>query len=368
MIKDIKEKVEKNIDATDLSELQKELRSFEKRIISILIGFIVILGVGFFAIASGDGGKGFLVNGKNSRFSTSLRDAFSGKEETISKFRTAFNTVIEDKSSQEDVKFVVDENYFDEKVLKTYVSIVCAVKESKIQYKHIESCIDKVFLKRKTKDGVTLILKDEETLIMECEKSWQLCALDYAFMGTSHERLTEKSKGFYVSQNDAALEKVSYGTSNVKYSGCGPAALTMALNYTKGSKIVTLEEVVKWADENDMYEENEGTKWELMNAYPSQKGLYVEEVIASDYDEFVDLLEDGKVMITSMSQGHFTDGGHFIVITSARDGMVSVLDSSSICRSLKDWDSYTVFDESNKYFWVISTTPPPEPTEDIQEE
>lgn len=363
MTKDTQTEVMENTSIGDVNELKNELRSFEKRIITILLVFLAVFSVAFFAIASGTGllSEGF-------GFSKSVRDAFSEKEKTVSKFRVAFNTVIEDKSSQEDVKFIVDENYFDEEVLKTYVSTVCAVKKSKIQYKHIESCIDKVFLKRKSKDGVVLILKDEETLIMECEKSWQLCALDYAFLGTSDERLTEKSKGFYVSQNDAALEKVSYGTSNVKRSGCGPAALTMAINYVKGSPVVTLDEVVKWADQNDMYEPNEGTKWELMNAYPSQKSVYVEEVIASEYDEFVDLLEDGKVMITSMSAGHFTDGGHFIVITSASDGMVSVLDSSSIMRSLKDWDSYTVFDESNKYFWVISTTPPVESSDDSQEE
>jgi len=111
--------------------------------------------------------------------------------------------------------------------------------------------------------------------------------------------------------------------------------------------------VAKWAIDNNMYVENEGTLWAFMNEYPEAAGIECEELYAPSLEEFEQLLSEGDAMVTSMSKGHFTNNGHFITITGVSDGKVSVLDSSSIYRSKKEWDSKTVFEESNKNFWVI---------------
>ena len=178
--------------------------------------------------------------------------------------------------------------------------------------------------------------------------------LDRALMGIINNDIIKASKGFYISQNNDKFENIPYGTSNLKSSGCGPIALTMALNYVSDTGLVKLDDVLKWAEENNMYEINSGTRWSLIRSFPSAVSANSEELYITNAEELAGLIQEDGVLVASMRKGQFTENGHFIVITGIKNGKVSVLDPASICRSLKEWDIQTIFDESNNYFWKIS--------------
>lgn len=274
--------------------------------------------------------------------------------EPQSAFKTAVDDAVNWLSDNSEIKYVLDENYYNEYVAKTYVATLNGVNTENIQKEHILACKEKLFtFVKKDENKTFLIQKDKYTLLEECESKGHMNHLDYKYLGTINDEIAEQSKGVYLSQNKDDYLNMPYGNSNVKYSGCGPAALTMALNYISESNVVTLETIVDWANLNDMYVENVGTRWALIKIFPTTLGFRCEEMHINNVQKLTTLLSEGQVLITSMKKGHFTDSGHFIAITDITDGMVTVLDSASIYRSLKKWDVQLIFDESSKFFWKI---------------
>lgn len=63
-----------------------------------------------------------------------------------------------------------------------------------------------------------------------------------------------------------------------------------------------------------------------------------------------------------MGKGHFTNGGHFIVLRGiTEDGKILVHDSASVNRSNQEWDLSLIMNESSKNggangspFWIFS--------------
>ena len=276
----------------------------------------------------------------------------------MTQFRTYVNEILNENSEFEGIEYKLDEKYYDEEAAKIFVTASYikqnGIDEKKITKQQIKDILNKLFYFIPTEQSVcNLIQKPKLTLIEECTDIAAMNYLDYKYIGISDDQLTQKSKGVFICQNNPEFMKKPYGSSNLFLSGCGPIALTMAINYVKGNDTVLLEDVAKWAIDNDMYVENEGTMWALMREYPESIGVDCEEVYVQSVEEFEHILSQGQAMVTSMSKGHFTNNGHFITVIGVNDGMVDVLDSSSIFRSNKQWDSKTVFDESNKYFWVI---------------
>ena len=225
--------------------------------------------------------------------------------------------------------------------------------ENQITKTDIESNLEELFLFIKNDDTVSLIQKDPYMLISECEDKIIMNKLDYAYLGISHEELTEKSKGFYISQNNPEYLNVPYGNETIHSAGCGLFSLTMAINYITNSKTVDLLQVHSWAEENKMFEINSGTRWALIRNFPRTVSLNCRELFISKPEKLTEILSSGKVLITSMRKGHFTDSGHFIVLTGISDGKVSVLDSTSIYRSLTEWDVELIAEESSNTYWEI---------------
>lgn len=271
-----------------------------------------------------------------------------------SSFKGILESVINDLSSEDNKQYALDEHYYNEEDVLTYISIMTEHDSNSVTKEELRQLFWNIFIPVKSNGVVGLVKKDNETLIMECDDKAKMNMLDHAFMGIINNEIIEASKGVYISQNNDEFAKIPYGTANVKSSGCGPISLTMALNYVHGNNVVSLEEVLKWAEENNMYEENAGTRWSLVRNFPKTVSVDCKEMYIGNYERFKTSLAEGEVYVTTMDSGHFTDNGHFIVITEIKDDKVSVLDSASICRSLKKWDAKLVFDESKKYFWKIS--------------
>ena len=269
-------------------------------------------------------------------------------------FRTKLEEVTADLSLQDKKIYVIDEKSYNEEEISFYMSVMAERSESEITRTDIESYIFQAFEAKENDGVVCLVKKDNRDLIMECGSMKKHNMLDRNLMGIENPDVDEKSKGYYISQNNPEFLTTPYGTSSVARSGCGPIALAMAINYVSGEERTTLQAVIDYSLENNLYVPNAGTKWVLMSAYPPTVGLKSKEVYTSDFEVFKSLFEEGSVIVTSMKKGHFTDNGHFIVILGEKDGKASVLDPASITRTLEEWDIELLFDESKKCFYKIS--------------
>ena len=85
-------------------------------------------------------------------------------------------------------------------------------------------------------------------------------------------------------------------------------------------------------------------------------GLNVEGCKASEPQRILDALGQGKLVVAIMSPGHFTTGGHFIVLRGVQDGKILVADPASISRSQKEWDLSIILSKrpgAGGPFWII---------------
>lgn len=74
----------------------------------------------------------------------------------------------------------------------------------------------------------------------------------------------------------------------------------------------------------------------------------------------VDALSSGRLVVALMSKGHFTSGGHFIVLRGVTsEGKILMADPASVKRSNQEWDLSLIMEEARKGagaggpFWSI---------------
>lgn len=165
----------------------------------------------------------------------------------------------------------------------------------------------------------------------------------------------------YYNQTDARWGNKPYGkTSTIGRAGCGPTALAIAVASLTSNK-VTPYDVAQWSVENGGLCEGSGSYHSLIPNGGRHYGLTVTS-IGRDGKKLVEALQSGKLVIAIMSKGHFTSGGHFIVLRGVtEDGKILVADSASVKRSNKEWDLRIVTGEASRKvgsaggpFWVLS--------------
>jgi ABC-type bacteriocin/lantibiotic exporter with double-glycine peptidase domain len=86
------------------------------------------------------------------------------------------------------------------------------------------------------------------------------------------------------------------------------------------------EEMAKWSYDNGYWCSKSGSYHALIPAAAEAWGLPVEGCSASEGQKIVDALSEGKLIVVIMSKGHFTSGGHFIVLRGVKDGKILVAD------------------------------------------
>ena len=136
-----------------------------------------------------------------------------------------------------------------------------------------------------------------------------------------------------------------YGRSIMGAAGCGPTALSMVYSgLTKDPSLHPLA-MAEYADEAGYHVEGSGTAWDFMKSGAEALGL-TSDHIGVDGAAIRAALEAGKPVIAIMGPGHFTTGGHFIVLTGvAEDGTIRVNDSNSPRNSGRTWSLETLTGE-----------------------
>lgn len=165
----------------------------------------------------------------------------------------------------------------------------------------------------------------------------------------------------YYSQIDDRWENTKYGKSGtIGSAGCGPTALAIVVSTFKGRNITPVE-VANWSVRSGHRCEGNGSYHSIIPEGAKHYGLKVEKLGRSSKIEIANHLSSGKLIVAIMGKGHFTNGGHFIVLRGiTSDGKVLVADPASRKRSNRTWDMSIILNEakgtasSGGPFWSLS--------------
>lgn len=162
----------------------------------------------------------------------------------------------------------------------------------------------------------------------------------------------------YYNQLDKQYCNKPYGTDNIGGYGCGPTSMAIVVS-SLTDKTVDPVAMSKWAYENGYWCSKSGSYHSLIPGAAKHWGLPVEGCTASEPQRIVDALSSGKLVVALMTKGHFTSGGHFMVLRGVQDGKILVADPASYKRSQKAWDLNIILNEASRRagaggpFWII---------------
>lgn len=151
----------------------------------------------------------------------------------------------------------------------------------------------------------------------------------------------------YYNQADPAWCDQPYGKDTLGKYGCGPTTLAMAVS-SLTDRAMTPEDAAQWAVKNGYWARRGGSYLAIVNG-AAALGLRVDSAPECDAERLRQELAGGKMAVALMGKGHFTNGGHFILLRGATlDGSILVADPNSRERSLTVWDPQLVLDELSK--------------------
>ena len=162
----------------------------------------------------------------------------------------------------------------------------------------------------------------------------------------------------YFNQLDQQYANKPYGTDNIGGYGCGPTSMSIVVS-SLTDDIVDPMEMAEWAYKNGGWCSKSGSYHSLIPNAAKAWGLPVEGCTASEPQRILDALGSGKLVVAIMTKGHFTSGGHFIVLRGVKGGQILVADPASYKRSEKSWDLSIILNEASKRagaggpFWII---------------
>lgn len=146
----------------------------------------------------------------------------------------------------------------------------------------------------------------------------------------------------------------SYGYgSTIANAGCGPTSMAMVVTYLTGETHDPVE-LANWSLANGHRVPGNGSSWTLFPGAAKKYGIECEQMSVSS-SKIIETLKSGRPMIMSMAPGHFTSGGHFIVLRGlTSDGKVIVADPASEKRSNQVWDAGLIASEA-KGMWAFDS-------------
>lgn len=220
-------------------------------------------------------------------------------------------------------------------------------------------------------DNVFHLTDQQKTLADEYAVNLSLFLGDGAYQGptSSHPVAAIASLGnvtytdgatnvVYYNQYDERYANKPYGTDNVGHYGCGPSSMAIVVS-SLTSERVDPAQMAEWAYQHGYWCKGQGSYRSLIPGAAEAWGLMVSSCGKSEPQRIADALSEGKLVVAIMSKGHFTSGGHFIVLRGVKDGKIMVADPASRSRSEKLWDLSLIVSEASGItaptgpFWII---------------
>lgn len=150
----------------------------------------------------------------------------------------------------------------------------------------------------------------------------------------------------YYNQSDARWANYLYGGSDPMAAyGCGPTALAMLVNsFTEHT--CQPPDIAAWAADNHYWSAGYGTRHEFVPDCANAFGLHAASFQNYTVEGLMSELKSGHVIVALMGPGHFSDSGHFIIITDDWSGnQVRVADPARLERTQLAWDAQVILDE-----------------------
>ena len=152
---------------------------------------------------------------------------------------------------------------------------------------------------------------------------------------------------YYFNQGDEQWAEKPFGRDPIGRYGCGPTALAMLVSGMTGNS-VNPEEMAAWAASQGYSALHSGSYLSIVPGTAKRYGLDCASipVAEADADTLYDALSTGGVMVALMGPGHFTSGGHFILLHGTTlSGGILVADPNSRDNSLAVWEPETILSE-----------------------
>ncbi len=165
----------------------------------------------------------------------------------------------------------------------------------------------------------------------------------------------------YFNQRDTRWADAPYGPDNIGGYGCGPTAMSIVVSSLTDQTADPVY-MANWAAQHGYCVKGKGSAHALIPGAAAAFGLSCSGCSRTEPQRVVDALARGELVVALMSKGHFTSGGHFIVLRGVTDdGKILVADPASVTRSNQSWDLSLIVAEAHKSaaaggpFWIIGT-------------
>jgi len=163
----------------------------------------------------------------------------------------------------------------------------------------------------------------------------------------------------YYNQEDPRWGEKTYGpVDKIADAGCGPTVLAMAVSSFTENRI-NPKEMCDWAYVNGYCSVGSGSYHTLIDQGLQHFGI--ETTVTNSREAVKTALQNGKVVIALMGEGHFTSSGHFILLCELdENNMVTVADPKSAERTQKEWDFDIIAEEAKLSpaaggaFWILN--------------
>ncbi len=245
----------------------------------------------------------------------------------------------------------LDYDNYNEAFVAAYLKAVYDEDAVNLNKEQLSNQFNNLFYKKDGKFATKYIGNILEDLNIDREVKNKI---DHYYYGEISTLAVDKSKGFYISQNNQKYYELPYSGDTMHVSGCGPISITMALNMLSGKSVYDAETVALWAKNHGYMDPTSGTIWSFIKDFPDVQGFDADAVSITSVDDLDKCFKDGAVIVTVMGKGVFTDEGHFIVLAGLdSENKVQVVDPMSIYRTNKNWPAEQMIKESKGSFWAI---------------
>lgn len=165
----------------------------------------------------------------------------------------------------------------------------------------------------------------------------------------------------YYNQYDERWRDLPYGTDNIGGYACGPTSMAIVIS-SLTDETVDPPTMARWAYENGHWCSGSGSYRSVVSGACEAWGLSVSKCPREDPQKLIDALAGGNLVVAIMGPGHFTKGGHYIVLRGVTSGgKILVADPASYTRSEQEWDLAIITAEASWYsqsdppFWIIGS-------------
>lgn len=149
------------------------------------------------------------------------------------------------------------------------------------------------------------------------------------------------------------------GSNKIRPAGCGPTSMAICISTITGKKVTPIQ-TCDWAAKQGYYQQGAGWEHSTPAAIAKHWNLKCQG-LGYNKSNLKKALKEGKMVVAIMAPGHFTKGGHYIVLYGlSKDGSkLQVADCGGRARN-GWWNVDTVFNEArsgagaNGPFWAIS--------------